>query len=169
MAKWMVGKGMQDYIDQLQKIADPKTERGIIKHSIYEGARVVLDAMHDAIEALPTGPEKGSYVPPAAKGYMLSGITPKQKQGLLDGLGVAKMRSKDGAIETKVGFDGYNGVITRKFPKGQPNALIARAVESGTSFRRKNPFVSKTVKANKGAAEQAMATAFDEAMADLIK
>ena len=45
----------------------------------------------------------------------------------------------------KLGFDGYNKVKTRKYPQGQPNAMIARAVESGSSVRKKNPFIRRAV------------------------
>ena len=53
-------------------------------------------------------------------------------------------------------------MLTRKYPHGQPNALIARAVISGTSFRKKNNFVGRAVKAVKAEAENQMRAAFDE-------
>ena len=43
--------------------------------------------------------------------------------------------------------------------------MIARTVESGTSWFAKTPFISQAGRANKGAAEAAMQQAFDEEIA----
>ena len=36
---------------------------------------------------------------------------------------------------------------TKTYPKGQPNALIARVVESGSSYMDKTPFIRHAVSA----------------------
>lgn len=52
-------------------------------------------------------------------------------------------------MNVKLGFDGYNTVKTNSYPNGQPNVMIARAIESGSSIRDKHPFVRPAVNAAK--------------------
>ena len=94
-----------------------------------------------------------------------SRLSDKEKQGLLDGFGVSPMQDDGGYINVKLGFDGYNGVKTKKYPKGQPNALIARVTESGSSYREKTPFIRPAVNASKKQAEQAGQMKIDEKIA----
>ena len=156
MAKF-VFDGIEQYIKELDALNIGRT--GMIKLAVYDGAAVVVKSIADAIDALPEG--STSFVPP---GGTITGINAAQRAGLREGLGLAKMKNENGFINTKVGFDGYNGYHTRAYPNGQPNALIARALESGTSMRPKTRFVSKAVSSCKDAAEQAMAARFDAAL-----
>lgn len=153
MAKWKVGDGIDKYINSLEEISNATDE--MIGKAIYEGAKVVTDEIRGALEGLPVDNRI------AKNGETLTGISQAQKSGLLDGLGITTMR-KDDSYNVKVGFDGYNNVKTKTWPKGQPNSMIARSLESGTSFRAKNPVISKATRAAKAQAEEAMAKAFDD-------
>ena len=64
----------------------------------------------------------------------------------------------------KIGFDGYNEVQTKTFPNGQPNALIARSIESGSSTREKTPFLRPALAAARKQAIEAARVKFDEAI-----
>ena len=83
---------------------------------------------------------------------MLSGF----KSPWANGFGISHIQDDDGFVNVKLGFDGYNGTRTKNYPKGQPNVLIARAVNSGTTFRKKTRFVDKAVSSSRKAAEKAM-------------
>ena len=72
------------------------------------------------------------------------------------------MENDNGYINTKIGFDGYNATKTKKYPNGQPNALIARSIESGTSKHQKTPFVRPAISKAKAKAEAAMAASVDK-------
>lgn len=161
MAKYEF-EGMDEYIKQLERIG--KSATGMIKRAVFDGAAKVGDAFVAEINAIPTIGEHyfSGDVP-------IYGITAKQKAGLLEGFGFAKMKDEGGVINTKAGFDGYNSVKTAKFPNGQPNALIANAINHGTSRRPRTNFVNKAVNASKSNAEAAMAARFDEDMKELIK
>ena len=100
---------------------------------------------------------------------MLDGVTKEQAQGLKGGLGVAVMEYKGKAWNTKIGFDGYNSVKTEKYPNGQPNALIARSVESGSLVRNKTPFIAPAVEKIKKTAEDKMAVTVQQQIAALTK
>lgn len=148
MAKWTIGKGIDNYIKDLQDLEFGSEE--MAKQAVYEGAKIVTDAVRANIQALPVGPPREGKV------------TQKQKQGLLDGLGIAGFRKDGSFINVKVGMDGYNGEKSRKYPKGQPNAMIARALESGSSFAPKHPFIGPAANRTKSAAEKAIQKKLDE-------
>lgn len=147
-------QGIDEYAEKLSKMNNKAV--GMIKRAVYDGAAAVLHEAIAQISALPviTNRYRATDLP-------LSGVTATQKAGLLAGIGLAKMTNANGFINTKLGFSGYNGVRNGKYPNGQPNALIARAVNSGTSVRVKIPFVTRTVKAAEGPAITAMAARFD--------
>lgn len=106
-----------------------------ISHAVYMGAGMVADEINTAIDAIP--PISGS----AAEGTM-RGVTTLQREGLKDGLGISKMENANGYVNVKIGFNGYNKQTSKKYPKGEPNAMIARSIESGSSISTKTPFVS---------------------------
>lgn len=72
------------------------------------------------------------------------------------------MQNDKGYLNVKIGFDGYNRTKTEKYPKGQPNQLVARGVESGTSWKQKKPFIRPAVNRTKKKAEQMMAEILDK-------
>lgn len=162
MAKFKFdGSGLEEYIKALDVISGKA--QGMIKRAVYDGAKVVGDAFVSQIAMLP---EHEGYV---AGDFPIKGITHAQKDGLLEGFGFAKMENNSGYINTKCGFEGYNSVHTAKYPNGQPNAMIANAVNSGTSRRPKTNFVGKAIKQSNEAAKSAMAARFDADMEKLIE
>lgn len=155
MAKFKVGTGIDQYVKSLETLE--KATQDMIGKAIYNGADVVADAVRSAIQAVPIESSKAA----AAAGIMVSGLSAAQKGGLLKGLGVSRMQSDGGLYNVKVGFDGYNTVKNKNWPQGQPNSMIARSMESGTSFRAKNPVISKATRAVKDKAERIMAETLD--------
>lgn len=155
-------KGIDDYIKQLNALKNG-TKDAIIGKTVYAGAAVVANAVKAAIQALPVGSGR------AAHGELINTVTLPQKVGLLDGFGISPLQDDDGFANVKLGFDGYNSVRTAKYPQGQPNALIARAVNSGTTFRKKTRFVDKAVSAQRKAAEAAMDAACNHAIEEIMK
>ena len=155
-------EGLDGYITQLREISD--AARGCIKRAVFDGAAVVAKAVEDEIRALPENDHDYLY----EWELPAQGVSKEQKRGLLEGMGLAKMQDDNGYINTKLGFDGYNDVKTKRYPNGQPNALIARSIESGSSIRRKNPFVTRGTKASKEKAEAAMASRLDADIQEII-
>ena len=161
MATFQFG-GIDNYIKQLNKLQQ-STKDGVVGKTVYAGAAVVADAVKDAIRALPVGSGH------AAQGELVDTVTLPQKEGLLDGFGISRMKDDDGFVNVKLGFDGYNSTKTEKYPNGQPNVLIARSVNSGTTFRKKTKFVDKAVDSAKKAAEAAMDAACSREIEKIIK
>ena len=152
--------GLEEYAEQLSKLASEESVRSVCGASIYAGADVAADAIRDSIDSLPVV----DYRKRGSSENKISGITQAQKDGLRDGFGITPMKKDDGYYNVKIGFNGYNNVKTKKYPSGQPNSLIARSVNSGTSFREKIPFVDSTVRKVKPKVEKAMEEKFDSAL-----
>ena len=138
---------------------EPQTE-AVLKMAVYDGAHQVFEELKRQIQNLPTSDSK--------KGGKRD-ITEQQKQGLLSGMYGSTIQTKDGAVYTFIGFTGYNSVRTKKHPKGQPNILIARSVESGGTYMNKRPFVSKTVNAARAKALAATKSTFEQQMEKITK
>ena len=153
MAKLKFG-GLNDYVLELEKLSNRSRE--CIGEAIYEGAAVIADAVRKEIQALPVDNRI------VRKGEMLNGVSQLQKDGLLDGFGIAPIRDDGDYRHVKLGFTGYNKLRSNNFPSGQPNALIARSVNTGTSFRKRIPFVDNTVRQKKKECEDKMRETFDK-------
>jgi len=169
-----VGKGIDDYIKQLDALAD-RTEE-IVTETIKPGAKIVADEVKKEINGLPVedreqrnfkqtsksksgGRKRTSHKTPHKK---RTGILQVEKDGLVASMGLAPIRDDNGFVNTKLGFDGYNNHVTPAYPKGHPNVMIARSLESGTSFMQKNPFVSRAVARVWKDAEDEMARQFEK-------
>lgn len=125
----------------------------------------MADAIREEIENIPEVEDNQHGTPDS----LLYGITKEQKQGLLDGLGIAEMWDDFGKISTKIGIAGYNSIITAKYKKGQPNPLIARSIISGTSFRKKYDFISKAIKKASEKAEEKMAEVIEQKIDEITE
>lgn len=149
--------GLDEYMQQLSTLG--KSSQGLCKRALYDGAAVVADAVRAEIEALPV--TEVNEEP--------QGILEYERDGLLEGLGIAKMKEDDGRVSTRVDFDGYNRLKSKAYPNGHPNSMVARAINSGTSARRKNPFMQRAIKKAREKAQQAMAARMDADINEIMK
>ena len=154
--------GFEEYEAILSKMKNGTEE--IIGKVTYQGAKVIADEVRKSIQAIPLVQGYGTAEHP-----LPGGVTKPQKYGLLKGFGISGLQNDGGFYNVKIGFDGYNSVSTDKYPKGQPNQLVARGCESGTSWKRKHPFVRPAVTRAKKRAVEAMKKACDEACEKTMK
>lgn len=163
--------GLADYVAQINQLSHHSLE--ICQKASAKGAAVVADACKSEINGLATQAEVyalGAYQKHQKdNGTHKAMLSPRQKEGLEESMGLAPMRNDHGYINTKLGFDGYNKVVTKTYPKGQPNALIARSLESGSSAFDKDPFVRRATTASKAKAEKAIETALDNEIKKIVK
>ena len=157
MAKFQFN-GMKEYAEYLQRIGANTKE--ICGAGVYAMAEVVTDKIRANLDALPTVEESEALA--AYREQRKTSLTSAQKKGLQASLGISKIENDNGYWNVKVGFDGYNKLKTRKYPNGQPNALIARATESGSSVREKTPFVRPAVSASQKKALEAAKIKIDQ-------
>lgn len=152
MAKFQF-EGVDKLIAQYEKLQGNTEE--MIGKAIYNGAGVVMKSCVAAVEGIATDNRFGTQENPT------TGPSTIQKIGLRNAIGITKMRNDNGFRNVKIGFDGYNTVKTKRWPQGQPNMMVARAVESGTSWMQKQPFMRKAEQSSRSACEKAMSETID--------
>lgn len=160
-------EGLDKYVAQLERLGK-KTDT-VISEAVYEMAKVVADEVKANLIALPSVPDTEGLKAFASEPQQKIPITKAQKWGLVHSFGIASLRNEGGFIHVKIGFDGYNEVQTKTFPNGQPNALIARSIESGSSTREKTPFLRPALAAARKQAIEAARVKFDEAIHDTFE
>lgn len=164
MARMQV-RGIEEYALKLSKLGDRSDE--IAGKAIYQAADIIADAIKNNIKQLPTVSDRQNILAYVNGGK--SGITERQKQGLIDSFGISRMRNDSGYLNVKIGFDGYNMVRTHKYPNGQPNQMIARVMESGSVYMDKHPYIRPAVTANKKNAVQSMNDVIDTEISKIIQ
>ncbi len=138
MAKITFKKG-DEYLFKLSRL-EHEMIKEVCGPAIYDAAGLVADSIMEEFRNVPTDERHGTEKTPA--------IGPKkiQKRALYACYGITTMeKTADGFLNVKIGWDGYSEIKTKKWPKGQPNQLIARSIESGTSYMVKHPFVKNGV------------------------
>ena len=154
--KWMIGSGLDEYIGRLNDFLDDD----YIKAAVYPAAGIVAREIRANIEKLPTMRGKSPHV---------TGVTKVQKEGLLEGFGISSFANWSGYVHVKLGFDGYNEKEAWYYPNGQPNAMIARSIEGGTSWSDATPFVRPAVNKTKEIAELTMKENIDQTIYSIFK
>lgn len=139
---------------QLKKLEANTDE--IIGRAIYEGAGIVADAARSAINDIQTDER---WNPP---GTVRNGPRQSEKESLLNGFGISKLRQTGTFWNVKVGFHGMN-------INGMSNAGMARMIESGSSWMRKQPFMTRAVNSKKKECEDRMEQVFNEELEKLVK
>lgn len=162
MAKMTFDAGA-DYAIRLGRLGD--AAEGVIKKAVFPAAGIVADEIRKNIDNLPTDTMRLLQ-----DGEQFTGLPQNQKIDLQRALGITGMRVDDnGFIGVRVGFGGYGTMKTRKYRKGVPNAMLARSVESGSSVRRKTPFVRPAINAKKKQAVEEMRKIIDSEIEKIMK
>ena len=167
-------KGLESTLDKFSQL--PEKGAKVAALSLYEGAAIVADAVSNAVQGIATETFKyrkdGTRLP-----------SPDEKAMLMNARkGIAKFNKSTVRVDTSVGFQssGYAPITwdhaktnTRTKYKQQksgryahasqgggesskPIPLIANAIESGTSFMKKQPFFRRAVNKSKGRAQAAI-------------
>ncbi len=134
MAKMTI-KGIDSLAIQISKLGEKSVE--IAKDVVMAGAQPVADEIRKGLESNLSGSKYSSGDLENSLGIAPPGI------------------DKSGNVNTKIGFHGYDR-------KRVPNALKARAMESGTSTQQKKPFIRPAINRSKKQAVEEMKKKFDE-------
>ena len=138
-------KGFEDYAEALKKLEFTAQGGELLEKAAKAGAAPVADEIRRRLRNLPE--DEYRRLNP---GEVFTGIPAGQKEDLLESLGVTPpQRDRKGFVNVKVGFDGYGSYPTKSYPNGLPNPLLAQAAESGSSVRKKTPFVRPAVQAKR--------------------
>jgi HK97 gp10 family phage protein len=140
-------EGMNELIRSMEKL--PEKAAKVAAEALYEGAGIVADKVSSAVNGIATEPFK------YAKGGRMRKPSPEEK-ALVAGAkhGVAKFRKNGVSVQTSVGYQnaGY-GTINGKT---KPIPQIANAINSGTSFMQRQPFMRKAFSQSRGPAQAAI-------------
>ena len=160
MAKMEI-RGFDELELQLSKLANPEISKEVVK----AGAQPVADQIRKNLQGLPEDKFRR-----LKSDEVFTGVPKQQKQDLLNSMGITPPGVDfDGNTNIKIGFDGYGKIPTKKYPKGVPNQLLARAIESGSSVRKKTPFIRRGEGKSKKLAEAEMQKKLDEKIESIKK
>ena len=145
-------KGFDDALQQLENLSN--NIDGVLKKGLYDGAGFMVEEVKKRLNSMPVVDDfENVKAFRSGKKYHLSKT---QRRCLVESVGIAPFDAVAATIDTHIGFNGYNDIKTKKYPNGQPNQLIARVVESGSSHMDKTPFIRQATNAGKKKAEQIM-------------
>lgn len=152
-------QGFDKYIRQLEALQRDATR--MCKAVVYPGAAILAEKIRAETEALPTISD-AEAIGNFRSGDENKALSVSQKIGLVESLGISGIKKdRSGMVQTSVGFTGYNSIKSDRWPNGQPNAMVARSLEKGTSFLKRDRFVERAVKAAREEAIAAMAAEAD--------
>ena len=155
-------KNGDEYIAKINKLSREFRE-SVAGPAIYEAAGMVADAVDAKLAAVPTDERWGMA------GAVKAGPREAEARSVYNALGIAKMQDDNGFINVKIGFDGYSPLKSLRWPNGQPNQMLARSIERGTSFMAANPFVKPAVASTRGAALKAIKNIMDNEISKIMK
>lgn len=144
--------GMAAFGGLLDKLSNES--ESLLKTGLYDANKEIYTEVERELSALPEGRHE---------------LTPEQKQGLINTLYGSKMQNKDGEVYFIISVTGYNEKKTEKYPKGQPNIMILRSLERGTSYLHKHPVMRKSLNRSKKAAVAAMQNTISKEIAEMQK
>lgn len=156
MAGSMRTTGTAELVEMLRKLGDDAPD--IAAQALYEGAKVVADAYAAGAKSILARERRHSE--PGGR-YP----TPEEKAAVRH-IGVAGFRKDGDSVSTVVGVaEGYAAV------KGKKKAirLLARSINSGTSFMKKQPVFRKASSRSRSAAQGAMVAKADELINQIVK
>ncbi|MBP3657579.1 MAG: hypothetical protein J6K32_12930 [Clostridia bacterium] len=162
MARITVNNGAEEIARLLEEMS--RSGEAVAKMATYEAARVVADAVREAVETLPE--DKYRYL---RDGDLLDVITKDDKEDLLDAIGIAEMKRSEDGVDTLVGFAGYSRHKTKKYPQGVPLPMIMRSIEHGSSVRQARPTIKPAVYAVRAEAKAAAIKGGRRAIEQIIK
>ena len=156
----MKTEGMEQISEMLSKL-EAEGQKAAAR-GLYKGAGLMADEIRKGAANIKTADFK----------YASRGETrlpsPEEKEAVLSvGAGVAKFDRDGTEINTSVGYSntGYAEVAG----KMRPVPLIANAINSGTSFMQKQPFVRKAASSGGPKAEAAMRASIEADLSAITK
>ena len=162
MAMTIKTDGLDDLGRMLANLGNQAQD--VASGALFDGAKVVADAFTAATKSIKT--EKFSYVARPELAGKMRYASPDEKAALMGKSGIAPFRKDGGEVDTIIGISGASGYATVGGKK-KAVRLIARAINSGTSFMHKQP-VYRNAKSKCQKTAQAAIVAKAEEMFDKI-
>ena len=156
---------IQTKVEGLAELSEMLSQMGedagkIAAGGLYEGAGVMADEIKKGAEGIKTSPFHYAV-------FVTRDPSPEEKAAVLEaGVGIAKFEKNGAEVNTSVGY--RNAGYTTINGKTKPIPQIVNAINSGTSFMGKQPFVRKAASSGAKKAGEAI-TKYIEAKFDALK
>lgn len=159
MAMTIRTDGMEELGAMLAKLGDRAQD--VASGALFDGAGIVGDAFTRATNSIRTASFK--YARPGQKRLP----SPEEKAALAGKSGIAKFDKSGEEVNTIIGISGAAGYAD---VAGHSKAvrLIARSINSGTSFMNKQPVYRKAKSSSSGAAKAAIVSKAEEMFNEII-
>ena len=130
MAMTMKTEGLTEVSEILAKLGAKAQD--VATGALFDGAGIVADAFTAAVNSIQTAPFQ--YARPGKTRLP----SPEEKEALIGRVGIARFKVNGSETDTVIGISESAGYTT---VNGQKKAvrLIARSINSGTSFMQKQP------------------------------
>ena len=164
MAMTMKTEGLTELSEMISQLADKAED--VATGALFEGAAVVANAFTAAVNSIHAEPQgkKNSAPEKTPK----RGPTPEEKAALVGKIGVARFRKDGGEVDTIIGITGRAGYADVG-GKQKAVRLIARSINSGTSFMRKQPIFRRAKSSSTGPAKAAMVAKAEAMLQEMTK
>jgi hypothetical protein len=146
--------GMAEISETLAKLEERAP--AVAAKALYEGAGIMADEVKKGADSIRTAPFK--WASNSAGETRLP--SPEEKEIVLQAsAGIAKFDKTGTEVNTSVGYKSAGYAVIKG--KTKPVPLIVNAINSGTSFMHKQPFVRQAARSG-GAKAMSVMTAFIE-------
>ena len=160
MAMTMKTEGLTELSEMISSLADRAED--VATGALFDGAAVVADEFRNAIGRIATEPFRWG----TANNPRLP--SPEEKAALLGKSGIAEFRKNGSEVDTLIGITGSAGYANIG-GKAKAVRLIARSINSGTSFMVKQPIFRRAKSSSAGKAKAAMVAKAEEMLQERIK
>ena len=163
MAMTMKTEGLTEVSEMLTKLGAKAED--VASAGLYEGAGIVADAFTAATNKIAT--EKFHYLARPDLTGTKRYPSPEEKAALMGKSGIAKFNKDGSEVDTIIGISrsaGYADVNGER----KPVLLIARSINSGTSFMHKQPVYRKAASSSRDDAQAAIIAKIEKLFNDII-
>lgn len=135
-------------LSRLESQAQPAASK-----ALYTGAGIMADEVDRQAESITTEPFHYAV-------FVQRSVSPEEKAVVQNGVGIAKFQKNGSDVQTSVGYGnaGYAMVAGKR----KPIPKIANAINSGTSFLKKQPFFRKAVNSGTTKASEAIKSSIEK-------
>ena len=162
MAYEMKVDGMAEVSELLTQMAEAAP--GVAAQALYKGAGIMAEEVRKGADGIKTAPFKW-----ASKRRNETRLPSPEEKAIVQsvGAGIAKFDKNGAEVDTSVGY--RNAGYAQLKGKTVPVPKIVNAINSGTSFMARQPFVRKAGRDGAGKAMNAMKATIEEAFEKMQK
>jgi len=151
--------GLDDLGRMLAQIGNRAQE--VASCALFDGAGIVANALNAGIKKIRTEPFK--YAPEGQTRLP----SPQEKAALERKVGIARFRKDGEGVDTLIGIS-YDSGYTQISGKQKAVSVIARSINSGTSFMKKQPVFRQAVNSAKAEAQNAIVSKAEKMFNEII-